>query len=126
MKYAIIGGRNFNDYELLKQSLNEYNDIDLIVSGAANGADELSEVYAKENNIPTLIHKANWKNMKEPCVRKSNQYGEYNSLAGLNRNSLIIKDCDIVIAFWDGKSRGTKDSINKAKKAGKEIIIVKY
>ena len=31
---------------------------------------------------------------------------------------------DMLIAFWDGESKGTKDSITKAEKLGKNIIIV--
>lgn len=68
MKIAIIGSRTFNDYELLRQSLDEFSfeanvDISLIVSGGANGADSLGERYAHENNIETLIFLPDWKNM---------------------------------------------------------------
>ena len=125
MKYAVIGGRDFDNYELLKSTLDKYDDIEYIVSGRAKGADQLGELYAKENDIPTIIHKANWKDMSEPCITKYNGFGVYNALAGFNRNTLIIEDCDIIIAFWNG-SKGTKDSINKAKKMNKEIIIISY
>lgn len=40
------------------------------------------------------------------------------------RNSLIIDSSELVIAFWDGKSKGTQDSIGKARKSGKKLIIV--
>ena len=122
--YAVIGSRKFTDYKLLKSTLDKYDDIGCIVSGGANGADSLGKLYADENNIPTIIHKADWKNMSEPRLVKYNQYGAYNALAGHKRNTLIINDCDIVIAFIKGKSSGTKDSISKAKKQNKEVIII--
>ena len=124
MKYAVIGSRTFYNYELLKDVLDRYDDIERIVSGGAIGCDSLAEHYAKENNIPTIIHKANWKDLSEPCKIGHNQYGEYNKLAGFVRNQQIINDSDIVICFWDEVSNGTRDSVNKAKKAGKKVIII--
>ena len=124
MKIAIIGSRSFSNYDLLKAELSKHKPT-LIVSGGANGADKLGEKYADEFNIKKLIFKANWKDMSPPCVVKQNQYGEYNALAGMKRNTYIIENSDLVIAFWDGKSTGTKDSINKAKLLNKEIIIIK-
>ena len=40
------------------------------------------------------------------------------------RNTLIAEECDVLIACWDGSSRGTKDTINKVSKLGKPVIIV--
>jgi hypothetical protein len=42
------------------------------------------------------------------------------------RNSDIIKTSELVVAFWDGKSTGTKDSIDKANKLGIKTIIINY
>ena len=113
LKIGIVGSRNFNDYKLLKETLDEYiEDVFLIVSGGAKGADSLGEQWAKENNIKTLIHKPEWK--------------KYGKSAGFVRNELIINDSDIVIAFWDGLSKGTKHSINLAKKQNKKVKIIKF
>jgi hypothetical protein len=113
MKIAIIGGRSFGDYELVKSVLSDYLDkVTMVVSGGAKGADSFGEKWANENNIQTLIFKPDW-----------NKYGKK---AGHLRNTDIIDNCDMCIAFWDGKSTGTKDSIKKAKKMGKEILIVNY
>jgi predicted Rossmann fold nucleotide-binding protein DprA/Smf involved in DNA uptake len=125
MIYAVIGSRSFNNYKLLKETLDKHNDIGEIVSGGAVGSDSLAEKYAKENKIPFKVFKPNWQDFSEPCVIKTNQYGDFNALAGLKRNQLIIDYCDKVIAFWDGKSRGSKDSINKAQQQGKQVIIIK-
>jgi len=125
MIYAVIGSRGFNDYSLLEEVLNEYHDLTEIVSGAASGADSLASKYAREKEIPLKVFKPNWQDFSEPCFVKFNSFGEYNAMAGNKRNQFIIDYCDKVIAFWDEKSRGTKDSINKAKKQNKEVIIVK-
>ena len=111
MKLAIVGSRSFNNYNLLKDTINKYDNIKLIISGGAIGADKLAEQYAKEYNIETKIYLPDW-----------NKYGKK---AGPIRNELIIKDCDIVIAFWDGESRGTLSSINIAKTLNKKLELIK-
>lgn len=110
MKIAVIGSRNFNDYDLLKEELNKYF-ITQIISGGAKGADALAERYAKEFNIETQIFKPDWK------------LGRH---AGLLRNTKIIETSDFVVAFWDGESRGTQNSIKTAEKNGKPINIIEY
>ena len=110
MKIAVIGSRTFNDYELVKETLSTFT-ISLLVSGGAKGADSLGERYANENNIETLIFKPDWK--------------KHGPAAGPLRNTDIVNNADTIIAFWDGESRGTKDSITKAEKLGKEVIIIK-
>jgi len=113
-KLAIIGSRTFNDYNLLKEKvdkiLSEYRlNIKLIISGGAKGADSLAEQYAKEKGIEILIIKPNW--------------DLYKKAAGFIRNADIINNSDIVIAFWNGISNGTKDSIAKAQKSEKTVFI---
>lgn len=110
MKVAVIGSRTFNDYELVKETLSTFT-ISLLVSGGAKGADSLGERYANENNIETLIFKPDWK--------------KHGPAAGPLRNTDIVNNADTIIAFWDCESRGTKDSITKAEKLGKEVIIIK-
>ncbi len=108
MKMAIIGSRNINDYNLLKNFLNSLNiNINKIISGGARGVDTLAEIYAKEYNIPIKIYKAEW-----DTLGKS---------AGYIRNRDIITNSDIVVCLWDGISKGTKHSLELAKKLNKQI-----
>lgn len=111
MKLGIIGSRTFNEYSLLKETLEQYKSkITLVVSGAAKGADSLGEKWALENNISTLIFPADW-----------DQYGKR---AGFIRNEDIIRNCDCCIAFWDGKSKGTQHSISLCKRHNKPCKII--
>lgn len=106
---AIIGSRTFDDYNLLKTELDKLSKVDLICSGGALGADSLGEKWAKESGVRTLIFKPDW-----------NKYGKS---AGMIRNKDIISNSDGVICFWDGKSKGTKNSIELSLKLNKPIII---
>lgn len=108
MRVAVVGSRTFKNYPLLESTLNEY-EITHIVSGGAEGADKLSELYARQRNIPTTIYRPNWKLGKG---------------AAFLRNTTIVEDSDMVVAFWDGESNGTRDSINKAKKMNKVCRVV--
>lgn len=130
MKLAIIGGRDFNNYNLLKDTVNNLDFIpSMIVSGGARGADSLGKKYAKEMDIKTCIFLADWDDIyAENCKIAYGKYGgkPYNVLAGFNRNKLIIEKADVVLAFWDGKSAGTKHSICLAIKTKKKVTIIKY
>lgn len=114
MKLAIVGGRTFNNYDLMCQALEEYcEDMGmpiLVVSGGAKGADTLGERWAKENGIKTLILKPDWST---------------GSKAGLNRNTDIVNASTHVIAFVMPESRGTWDTIRKARKSDKNVKIIK-
>jgi hypothetical protein len=112
MKIAVVGSRGFNDYDYMISILNNIEDITLIVSGGAPGADRLAELYADQNSINTLILKADW--------------DKYGKSAGMIRNKDIVDNAEYIIAFWDGVSKGTKNSIDRAKKAGKQVVVFKY
>lgn len=113
MKVAVVGSRSFTDYELLKKTLDElYPNITLIVSGGAKGADSLSEQYADEEGIRKLIFKPDWE--------------KHGKAAGFIRNRDIVAESDMVIAFHDGHSKGTANSIEHAKKMGKILKVILF
>lgn len=113
MKLAIIGSRNFSDINLLNDVLNPlvFN-VDLVISGGADGADKMGEEWAKKYGIDTHIFYPDWKT--------------YGKSAGFIRNEDIIKNADCVIAFWDQKSKGTQHSISLCEKYNKPCRIIKY
>ena len=126
---AVVGSRTFCDwkrgFKFLNQIFRMYIELGEIVSGDADGADAIGKKYADVNNIEYTGIPAKWQDMSEPCIRKVDRRGrEYNALAGINRNTDIAKYCDILVAFWDGKSKGTKDVIEKAKEFKKKVIII--
>ena len=100
----------------MKESLLAYISIygvpDNIVSGGAKGTDTLAAQFAAEMDIPLLVFKPD--------------YQKYGRRATLLRNTQIIENADVIFAFWDGQSKGTKDSITKAKKLQKELHIISY
>ena len=113
MKLGVVGSRSFKDYKILVEILGRINDkfsISEIISGGAKGAELLGKRYAEESEIVYTEFLPEW--------------DKYGKSAGFKRNRLIVKESDFLVAFWDGKSLGTKSSINLAKK--KKIPIVIY
>jgi hypothetical protein len=127
MVIAIIGSRTFNNYTLLKEKLAELNlPVSKVVSGEASGADTLGKNWALKNGIEYQGFPADWDNLEvDGAIIKTNKQGKkYNSKAGFLRNRQIVDNADIVIAFWDMKSSGTKDSLTYAHKIKKRWVII--
>lgn len=110
-KLIIAGSRDFNDYQLLKNSLKKKN-ISCIISGMARGADSLGVRYAKEHNIPLVEVPAKW--------------DLYGKSAGYKRNLEMAEMATACICFWDGQSKGTAHMIDIAKKKNLLLKVVRY
>lgn len=106
MKVAIVGSRTL-EIEILKDIIPKSTT--QIISGAARGIDRKARQLATELHIQIL----------EICP----DYERYKRLAPLKRNDEIIDLSDMVIAFWDGKSRGTKYVIDRCKQLGKPLKV---
>jgi len=127
MKVAVIGSRSFTDQKLLFSTLDEIGGKTVIVSGGAPGADRLGERYAEANGLVKEIYKADWNNLKHPeAVIRFKHGRQYDANAGFRRNKVIVDSADLVVAFWDGNSRGTKHALDYARSQGKEIRIVRF
>ena len=116
-KVIVAGGRDFADYKLLTAQCNWYlslrapSDVE-IVCGMAKGADSLGAKYACERGITVRTFPADW--------------DKYGKQAGYMRNKEMADYADALIAFWDGKSKGTLDMIRRMKQSGKPCRIVRY
>lgn len=108
MKIAIIGSRTLcvkNIDRYLPETVSE------IVSGGAKGIDSCAAEFAHKNSIKLTVFLP--------------EYEKYGKIAPIVRNKAIVEYSDLVIAFWDGKSKGTLSVINYCKKLGKEYTVIK-
>lgn len=115
MKVIISGSRSFNNYELLKKETKSFleglDEVE-IVSGVAMGADMLGIKYAMEMNYDIKKFPANW--------------DLHGRSAGVKRNYEMACYADALICFWDGKSRGTANMIEVARKRGLTVKVVMF
>lgn len=122
MRVLVCGGRDFNNYPFLRDSLDRLlnpNNLPLayeagieIIHGGAKGADSWADFWAVHNYCPIQEYKANW--------------SKYGKAAGYIRNKQMLDEGhpDLVIAFPGGA--GTANMIKLAKDAGVKVIEVEY
>ena len=112
MRTAIVGSRDFEDLEFVEKMVSKIPPFDkagrpnVIVSGGARGVDRTAEKTARKVGLGVLIFKPDWRLGKG---------------AAIIRNRKIMENADQVIAFWDGKSRGTLNAITIAQELGLDI-----
>ena len=130
IRIIIAGGRDFTDFDYLERStfeviehvqarhIKDYPFV-TIISGKARGADTLGEKFGSKYGLNVKEFPADWdKYGKKAGFIRNEQMGNY---AIENGNSSAI-----LIAFWDGKSKGTENMISIAKRLGMEVHIFHY
>ena len=128
LRVIIAGSRDFDDFPKLMNScidilheISEQND-NLgkirIVSGVARGADRLGEQYAKVAGYEVSRFPADWDGLGKRAGYVRN--------AEMAKYAMADGNYGVLIAFWDGKSKGTKHMIDLAEKNGLEVHIVRF
>lgn len=110
-RVIIAGGRDYHNYDTLLEAIEEAPfRITTVVCGGAKGVDSLGERYAQEMNLPIQYFYPDW--------------DLHGRAAGPIRNGKMAENADALLAIWDGKSRGTKNMIETARKR-KLLVYVK-
>ena len=143
LRVIIAGTEEYSDYPFLKEicfnivAKEQYKrdeipngKVEFVSGHAPKGADYLGEKFAKEYGFVPKLFPANWNDLEEmPCIIKISYYGQYNSLAGFNRNQRMadyVGESGILIAFRINNSPGTTDMIKRAKKSGLKVFQIDY
>ena len=120
-RIIIAGTRTFDDYALLRKTMCNLfgqvppSQIEVISGHCLTGADHYGEVFARRNGTQLTLFPADWK--------------KYGKAAGPVRNRQMAEYAapdGYCVIFWDGKSRGSRNMIAEAKKAGVKTVIVMY
>ena len=120
-RIIIAGTRDFDDYQVVRKLMSLHfakipADQIEIISGGASGADKLGEQFAKRNDLKLTIFPADWE--------------KYGKAAGPIRNKQMADYASerkgYLVAFWDGKSRGTENMIQQAKENGLIVMCHMY
>lgn len=127
LRVIIAGGREFDDFAKLKQECldiistkvkNVKTETIKIISGGARGADRLGEEFARIAGYETKRFLADWDTHgKSAGYIRNTEMAKYAAEGGM---------VGMLIAFWDGNSRGTKHMIDLAKRYGLDVHVVKY
>ncbi|MBR0303876.1 MAG: DUF2493 domain-containing protein [Clostridia bacterium] len=85
-----------------------------IIGGGANGADRFGEEYALMRGLPYRLFLPDWKKYKRGAgIVRNREMAQYSS-----------EEIGVLFAFWDGKSKGTKNMIQTAKRLGLNVYVV--
>ena len=113
MRLIIAGSRAFTDYQLLCQTLApERHRITEVIYGGARGADQLGFRWALQHHIRSRCCAADWE--------------RFGKAAGVRRNHQMAQAGDVLIAFWDGRSAGTRHMISCMQQLGKPVVVVRF
>ena len=113
VKVIIAGSRHFNNYDLVEETIEKLGlEIDEVVYGGAPGADYMGLLWARKHKVKVKTFLAEW--------------SVYGGAAGPLRNKQMAEYGDYLLAFWNGKSKGTKNMIYEMRKKGKhgEVVYV--
>ena len=118
IKLAIVGSRDITDYVIFRRyALGAFYmlgfgiaDVEEVISGGADGADEIGMDFSVRNIIDFTMHIPEWKTIG---VKDA-----------FDRNEVIARECDAAIVLWDGDSRGTQNTINRLHDYEKPHILV--
>lgn len=108
MKVLIAGSRGIEDFDLMGHVPPL---ADLIISGGTKGVDALAEQYADVHGIAKQILRP--------------RYDLYGKAAPLKRNEQMVDLADYVLILWDGRSRGTKYTMEYAQKLQKPMKVIR-
>lgn len=113
MNVAIVGSRIFptDDLVLVDRFVDNLPIGTTVVSGGAKGVDKRAVDRAKVRGLSTKVILPN--------------YELFGRMAPLIRNKEIVKESDLVVAFWDGKSRGILHTVKRAEQVGKLVLVVR-
>lgn len=81
-----------------------------IITGSASGVDATATKAARVKGIPVRVMPASFDEMADPGKAAA-------------RNQRLIDECDVLVAFWDGRSKGTRSTIERALDSGKEVHV---
>jgi hypothetical protein len=112
-RLLVCGSRAHWEFDLVSgfvmEALAKFPDAEWFISGGAKGADAIS-AYVLEKKLGKKV------------IRIEAQWDKLEGGAGFARNWQMIMKCDAVAALWDGASKGTKQTMDAAKRMGKPVF----
>ena len=101
MRIIVAGCRNVTDEKTVERILSGYIAVkDVVITGGCRGVDQIAHDWAHRMFAKNEVHQADWET--------------HGKAAGPMRNRQMAEDADLLVAFWDGMSRGTKNMIEVA------------
>jgi hypothetical protein len=135
-RVAIVGSREWPDLPAVRGYVLDLPSVTVVVSGGARGVDVAAENTAAACDLMVVSYRPakverTWRISRTTSLGLASErvwlpdHFPTFARAAFFRNGLIVDDCTRLVAFWDGESRGTHNSIRLAEAAGKPVHIVR-
>lgn len=113
MNIGVVGSREFplGQKHLIVDFINSLPEDTVVISGGARGVDKWAENASNARRLGMIVFLPEW--------------DKYGKRAGFIRNQTIVNASDEIVCFWDGVSRGSMDTVRRAREAGKKVTIIK-
>jgi predicted Rossmann fold nucleotide-binding protein DprA/Smf involved in DNA uptake len=110
VKVAIVGSRRFADPERVSEYVQSLPPRASIITGSASGVDAAATKAARAKGIPVQVLPASFDELADASKSAA-------------RNQRLVDACDVLVAFWDGASKGTRATVDRALDSGKEVHV---
>jgi len=110
VKVAIVGSRRFSDPQRVTDYVNSLAPRASIITGSASGVDAAATRAARTRGLPVQVMPASFDELADASRSAA-------------RNQRLVDACDVLVAFWDGASKGTRTTVERALDAGKEVHV---
>lgn len=110
MKVAIVGSRRFAAPDRVVEYVRSLPPRSSIITGSASGVDAAATRTAREKGIPVQVMPASFEELADTGKADA-------------RNQRLVDACDVLVAFWDGVSKGTRATVERALDSGKEVHV---
>ena len=110
MRVAIVGSRHFPELERVVEYIRSLPARASIITGSASGVDAAATKAARDKGIPIQVIPASFEEVADASKSAA-------------RNQRLVDACDVLVAFWDGSSKGTRTTVERALDSGKEVHV---
>ena len=110
MRVAIVGSRHFSEPDRVTEYVNGLPARASIITGSASGVDAAATKAARARGLGVQVMPASFDEMADASRSAA-------------RNQRLVDACDVLVAFWDGTSKGTRTTVERALDSGKEVHV---
>jgi len=110
LRVAIVGSRRFPEPERVTEYVRSLPARASIITGSASGVDAAATKAARDKGIPVQVIPASFEELADASKSAA-------------RNQRLVDACDVLVAFWDGASKGTRTTVERALDSGKEVHV---
>jgi predicted Rossmann fold nucleotide-binding protein DprA/Smf involved in DNA uptake len=111
VRVAIVGSRHFPQLERVAEYVRSLPATVSLVTGGASGVDATATRAARERGLPVRVLGASFEEAAD-------------TESALERNQRLVAACDVLVAFWDGSSEGTRRTVERALDGGREVHVL--